>query len=355
MAKEKVTIKKKQQQTTSKYMCLYPKLIRNKRYVINQKNGGLVPPVYDTRVLVVPAICGKCMECRKQKAREWQIRLMEDIKTNRNGKFITLTLSNESYKELYETGKIIRKNKLTGIKEELNIKDLEGYDIDNSIAKVALRRFNERYRKLTGKAIRHFVITELGSNGTENIHMHGIIWTDKQREEIADIWKYGFIWMGYNKMSGIENYVNEKTINYIIKYIHKQDKKHPQYISKVLTSAGIGGTYNELKRHEFNEDKTKETYVMKNGREGAIPTYYRKKMWNDEEREALWLHKLDKQERWICGERVDISKGEEEYYKLLEYHRKRAQKLGYADNSKEWEKNKYEMERRELLQIKRLQ
>ena len=42
----------------------------------------------------------KCMECRKQKAREWQIRMCEEIKENKNGKFITFTFSNESIIEL---------------------------------------------------------------------------------------------------------------------------------------------------------------------------------------------------------------------------------------------------------------
>ena len=83
-------------------MCLYPTLIRNRKYLKNKKNGGNIPPVPDQRVLWVPVGCQECIECRKQKARNWQVRLMEDIKEHKNGKFITLTFSNKSYKELYE-------------------------------------------------------------------------------------------------------------------------------------------------------------------------------------------------------------------------------------------------------------
>ena len=43
-------------------MCIYPRLIANKR------------------ILSVPVGCGKCMECKKQKSREWSVRLQEDIK-----------------------------------------------------------------------------------------------------------------------------------------------------------------------------------------------------------------------------------------------------------------------------------
>ena len=74
-------------------MCLYPKLIRNKKYTANKKNGGVIPPVNDIRVLWVSAGCGKCMECKKKKSREWQVRLTEDIKHYKNGKFVTLTYS----------------------------------------------------------------------------------------------------------------------------------------------------------------------------------------------------------------------------------------------------------------------
>ena len=77
-------------------MCLYPKFIRNPRYIPNKKNNGIVPEVKDPRVLMVPIGCNDCMECRKKKAREWQVRLLEDVRHNKNGKFVTLTFSDES-------------------------------------------------------------------------------------------------------------------------------------------------------------------------------------------------------------------------------------------------------------------
>ena len=81
-------------------MCLYSNLVQNPKYKPNKKNGGHIPAVVDTRVLVVPISCGNCIECRKAKAREWQLRMLEEIKENKNGKFITLTFSTESLKEL---------------------------------------------------------------------------------------------------------------------------------------------------------------------------------------------------------------------------------------------------------------
>ena len=105
-------------------MCLYPRLIQNKKYTKTKKNGGVIPAVFDKRVLAVPIGCGKCMECKKLKSREWQVRLLEEVRHNKKGIFVTLTFSNGSIKELYK-----------------NIHNLEGYELDNEIVTKAVRRF----------------------------------------------------------------------------------------------------------------------------------------------------------------------------------------------------------------------
>ena len=81
-------------------MCLYSQLIRNPKYMPNKKNNGIVPKIEDKRTALVPIGCQNCLECRKQKSREWMVRLKEDIKHNKNGKFITLTFSDKSIAEL---------------------------------------------------------------------------------------------------------------------------------------------------------------------------------------------------------------------------------------------------------------
>jgi hypothetical protein len=80
-------------------MCLYPRLIKNRKYIANKKNGGIVPPFSDNRVLMVPVGCGKCIECKRKKSREWQVRLAEELKHNKTkAYFVTMTFSNENYK-----------------------------------------------------------------------------------------------------------------------------------------------------------------------------------------------------------------------------------------------------------------
>ncbi len=318
-------------------MCLYPKLIKNRKYIANKKNGGNIPPVSDLRVLIVPAGCGKCIECKKQKSREWNIRLQEEIRHNKIGKFVTLTFSNESIKELAN-----------------EIKGLNGYNLDNEIATLAVRRFLERWRKKYKKSVKHWLVTELGGNGTENIHLHGIIWTNETAETINKIWKYGFTWVGEKNKGG---YVNEKTINYITKYVTKTDLKHSEYNSKILCSPGIGKNYikrEDSKKNIYNENETKETYTTRQGTKLALPIYYRNKIYSEEEKEKLWIKKLDKNERYICGEKVDISKGEEDYFKLLEYYRQKNKRLGYGDDKKNWEKARYENQIRNIKTLTRI-
>ena len=310
-------------------MCLYPRLITNPKYKANKKNGGNVPHMVDNRVGFVPIGCQNCIECLKKKGNEWRVRLQEEIKENKNGKFVTLTFSPESYKELYEISKG------------------EGYTKDNEIATTATRRFLERWRKKNKKSVRHWLITEIGGNRYECIHLHGIIFGEIK--EIKLHWKYGYVFIG--------NYVNEKTINYIIKYCTKKDEKHKTYKPIILTSAGIGKKYmnsHNAKLNKFNGEKTEEQYINRQNKKTGLPIYYRNKLYTEEEREKLWIQKINKNIRWVCGEKIDISKNEKNYEKLLKYYQRKNIEWGYGNSEKNWEEEQYERERRNLKQKQKI-
>lgn len=340
-------------------MCLYPKLIKNRKYTANKKNGGVIPPVIDERTRWVPIGCQKCMECRKQKARGWQVRLLEDIKQNTNGKFITLTFSNEWIKNIVEGYTNDNNEWVEGIGTEL-----EGYELDNQIATVATRYFLERWRKTYGRTLRHWFVTELGHEGTENIHIHGIVWPHIEgtipaiMNEIEKHWKHGFVWKWKIEKGRRVNYVNESTVNYIIKYVTKADGLHKEYKSIILTSPGIGKNYTEAreawKKAKFKGTETDETYRTRTGHKIALPIYWRNKVFTDQEREALWLQKLDKQVRWVCGEKIDISKDERDYYAVLQHYRDKNTRLGYGNDTKDWSREQYERQRRLILQKARM-
>ena len=111
----------------------------------------------------------------------------------------------------------------------------------------------------------------------------------------------------------------------------------------------------DIKRNRYQGEKTIETYKTREGIELALPIYYRNYIYNDEEKEKLWLIKLDKEERWVDGVRVDISENEDEYFKLLKHKRVKNKRLGYGNDEINWELKRYENERRNLKKMERLE
>ncbi|AXH74421.1 MAG: replication initiator protein [Microviridae sp.] len=340
-------------------MCLYPKLIKNRKYQANKKNKGIIPAMTDPRTAFVPVPCGKCMECMKQRANAWRIRLIEEIKVNKNGKFVTMTFSEESLNELDKAVQeaaaknIVELNKETGRKYKPV--EITGYELDNEIATLAVRRFLERWRKRYGVSVRHWLVTELGQEKTERLHIHGVIWTDVNKNKVEEIWKYGNV--NKREKNWEDNYCNEQTISYIVKYLNKADEIHREYKPITLCSPGIGANYikdTDARRHQFKGNETKQDYINRQGYKLALPTYYRKKIYNDEEREALWINLLDKEERWVNGIKVDVSQDNKDYERVLEHARRINKILGYADDKKNWNRTEYERQRRNIKRYTRM-
>lgn len=293
-------------------MCLYPKLIRNRKYTSTKKNGGIIPTVTDNRVLYVTAACGKCYECRKQKARAWTVRICEELRHNPNAGFVTLTISDESFKK---------------------IEDKYG-TTENETVKKMVRLFLERIRKEKKTSRKHWFITEKGHNNTERIHLHGIIWGTDTDEICKKYWKYGHVFIG--------THVNEQTANYIVKYMYKVDLDHKDYQAIVLCSPGIGEAYitrEDAKRNKYRGEQTKETYRLRNGTILNLPNYYRNKIYTEEEREALFINKIDKGIVWVCGQKIDIN-DEETYHKVLHEQQIEKQHI-HGDDPIQWDINKY--------------
>ena len=156
-----------------------------------------------------------------------------------------------------------------------------------------MRHFLERWRKKYKKSLKHWCVTELGHEGEEHMHIHGILYTENKKD-IQAIWHYGNVVLGYS--------MNETVINYITKYVTKLDKDHTNYNSIILTSAGIGSNYTKTLNAELNKfkgEETKETHTTRQGIQLGLPIYYRNKIYTEEQREKLWINKLNKQIRHI--------------------------------------------------------
>lgn len=285
-------------------MCLYPVMMRNPKYLPNKKNGGKPPEAPDNKVLWVPVGCGRCEQCMRQRADSWRVRLLEEIKVDKSGVFVTLTFNEDALNDIK-----------TKIDKGKNYQD----ETDN-IAKYAVRHFLERWRKKHGRSVKHWLITELGHTNTERLHLHGLIFTD-QKADIDQIWGYGYVYLG--------QWVNEQTVNYVIKYCTKQDKDHPSWRGKIFCSSGIGKTY----RHH---DKDKDYYRDRKGFIHGLPHYLKNKIYTEEEKEKLWLDKINDNKAYIGGREYDLNdeKDFQRYYKELQIAINESERKGYIGRKK---------------------
>ena len=74
---------------------------------------------------------------------------------------------------------------------------------------------------------------------------------------------------------------------------------------------------------------------MRNGAKIALPEYFRRKLYSDDERDKLWIEKQEKGYRYIMGEKVYID-DENTYNNLLQYYQRMGKDL-YGDDPKEWD------------------
>lgn len=311
-------------------MCLYPTFIKNPKYKPSKKNKGKPPVCKDRRLLYIPVKCGCCIECRKEKQREWRVRLEEELRSN-FGYFITLTISQEGIKELEEK---------TGLKWKEN---------PNEIATKGLRLFLERCRKDTSKSIKHWCVTELGGEN-DRIHLHGIFFGQKSAELIKKHWKYGFSFIG--------QYCNSRSVNYMTKYMLKVDTKHPEFKQIVLASKGVGSGYMDRLDYLWQKQNYKNinvaTYTFRNGTKMAMPRYYKDKIFTEKERERMWINNLNRGLLWIYGEKVKADD-----WKTIDNLRTYWQEYGrevMGDNPIAWnaakERRKEEKQRRAIAEAK---
>lgn len=303
-----------------KKMCLYPRLIKNKKYIPTKKNEFNPPECKDERLLYVPIKCGQCIECKKQEYREWRIRLEQELnETKEKAYFVTLTFNQDKYKKY--------------ISEEKS---------ENDGVTIAVRHFLERWRKETGKSPKHWLITEKGGDYSR-IHLHGLIFTNRPKEYIEKTWQNGFVYIG--------EYVNVKTINYITKYILKIDEKHKDFTGKKFISPGIGkGWVTKASKHYYKESGTQDYTTLENGAKVQMPIYYRNKIYTEDEREKLWIEKTEKNKRYINGVEYDMKKPDEraKFFGAQKRAQARNQELGYGGLKKEWTQIAYSKELKKM-------
>lgn len=245
-------------------MCLFGKYIRNPKYEDFTTATMHVDGFIRTK-------CGRCTECLKQRSNEWTKRLTEDFKCSAykgdNVVFCTFTVSPKYY------------------------------NMVKSDPKRAIRLFLERYRKLVGKSVRHWITVELGEK-TKRLHFHALVWNPKSNNMLRKCWQYGFC--SFKKCT-------LRRAAYVAKYLSKGSDVNLMFKPFVCTSAGIGKCYVEdLRNIHYHRNGSLKPFYCENGYHKSLPRYYRLKLFTDDERSAMnihacWLRFFKGEEFWLCG------------------------------------------------------
>lgn len=285
-------------------MCLYPKKILNPKYKKNPQ------ACWDYRLRVIEIPCGVCQECRKKRASEWRARITAEMKKNINSQFVTLTISDEY------------------------IEKVENQEIHQACADL-MRKLTKNANKQKVKMKRVF-ISEIGGNDTQRLHFHGIVWPAIDKETWKKLWPYGIVDTGYK--------CDQSTVSYITKYMLKGSEKFPDYISRVYSSGGIGADYvkstDAKKRNQYRGKDTNQKLKTESGKEIELPMYWKKKLYTDYQRELLRIDSIEKQEKWVNGNRIDMTDPDwyKEYRAALDYQRERAKEAGFQKPQKNQKK-----------------
>lgn len=218
--------------------CMYPYMVERKLYH-NQTDK------------YVPVPCGKCPNCLKRRLASWSFRLeMESLRWTVQH-FITLTYDNDHVP--------ITDNTFLSLKK----KDVQD--------------FFKRLRKRSGK-LRYYVCGEYGTN-TKRPHYHAIIFGNAtlMETDIIRSWPHGDVYFGK---------VEAGSIRYTVQYLdkgawtpaHSRDDREPEYSSM---SQGIGSNWlTEAQVKSFLADPSKGYIYDREGRKIAIPSYYKKRMYD---------------------------------------------------------------------------
>lgn len=226
----------------------------------------------DLRVTVA---CGRCIGCRIDRARDWQVRLLHETQFHTSSLFVTLTYDSE---HLPESG------------------SLEPRDV---------QLFIKRLRKArTGERIRYFVCGEYGdelSRPHYHLIIYGVSFPDKRKHTVKDdqilyasdelerLWGKGFASFGN---------ASADSCRYVADYLFKKvlgDRAKDHYtrvnpvtgelvelcpeFARMSRRPGIGSDFYE----RFRSDLFPSDTVIVKGQERPVPRAYTAKLKKDDE------------------------------------------------------------------------
>lgn len=239
--------------------CLHPiqgwvskeKNTSGKRSIVFKKELGFAD-------LKVEVPCGKCINCRLNRAQAWAVRMTHEAQMHEENCFLTLTYAD----------KYLPKDYCVSVKE--------------------MQKFIRRLKRKVKKPIRYFYVGEYGeSNFRPHYHLivFGYDFPDKVHwksdmgnriyisEMLDKLWKKGFSTIG-NVTFDSAGYV----ARYAVKKVLGKDSEDyykgmtPEFCNMSKRPKGIGQEWFE----KYHRDVFPHDYVVLNGRKIKVPKYYDK-------------------------------------------------------------------------------
>lgn len=212
---------------------------------------------------VIPVPCGKCVECRKNRANQWHFRLRQEEKRSHNAVFLTLT---------YDTDHV-----------PITPKGYMSLDKKSHLTKFLnlLRKWHYRNDKY-GKdwRIKYYLCGEYGTL-SDRPHYHAIMF-NVDKLAIAECWQYGDIHIGD---------VTGASLMYTLKYMvkegkipkHQNDDRIPEF-SRM--SKKLGSNYLDDERNvKWHKADINRNYIVDlGGIKIPLPRYYRERIYTESER-----------------------------------------------------------------------
>lgn len=227
--------------------------------------------------------CGKCEICLQNKRNAWKIRLENELRVARNGRFVTLTYSDEFAPKDSQGVLVLRKNDV-----QLFLKRLR-----QSNHKAWLDTMKEPIVDPSSRQVpqmRYFCVGEYGPS-TSRPHYHLIIFNLHYWAQIhlETFWEVGFV-----KVDDLIPARMEYITKYFINTVSTEDDKQKKPF--VLVSKGFGLRYVEVAGKTLKKQKI-DYYRTPGGGVMNLPQYYRNKIFNKFERKTMSVKRFNEAEK----------------------------------------------------------
>lgn len=255
--------------------------------------------------------CGKCLACRINRRREWTTRLLNEEVYSSSATFITLTYDNDHCPCD------------NGLRLSVSVKDIQDF----------LKRLRKKFPDCR---VRYFINSEYGPE-THRPHYHGIIFNlpDDIYKDSIRLYRNGSvsfhtpflekIWKNGNVEAAP---AGPERCGYCSKYFIDRKSIDPDLtpnFSLMSRNPGIGYQYSQdiAEKVQYNQSTT---MISHTGNYVALPLYYKRKIYSEEQRQELFRKYVEEYEldddTLVILQEADIV--EANRYKAMTYKNKKS-------------------------------